>query len=1121
MTEHANNQQAYTRIPRWTAPSAGETGTDVHGTRLAEDLGRALARRAAALGTDLAALLTAAHARVLATVTAERDLLVGHVEQDGTGEVLPLRLHVANSTWAELVEHAAAAPEATRNPADPETRSAPPADARPEVVLDLSGLTDDTEDTDGARGTNGARSTRDARSTDGTGTRVAEGTDDPGAAPVLADGTVLRVVWSRDEYGLALRILHDRAALDEYHAHRLAGYHLAALRHLAADPADRHDRQSLLSERETEKQLYGLAGPRAELPDRTFHELFEEQARATPDALAAEHGGVRWTYRELDERADRVAHALVEAGAAAEDVVAVVMDRTLDWIAAALGVFKAGAVYLPVRPDFPTERVATQFERSACRFALLAPGTETLVREASDAVTDAPVALSVPEILSRPGAPTGPVAVTVHPGQAAYIYFTSGSTGAPKGALCEHVGMLNHLYMKIEDMEIAAGEVVTQTASQCFDISLWQFTAPLLVGGAVRIIDTDTQLDVDAFLDEITDGAVAVVQIVPSYLEVLLTHLEHHPRPLGGLRTISVTGEALKYELVQRWFAAHPGVKLVNAYGATEVSDDTMHEVLDGLPDRDFVTVGRSLRNVNTYILDENLALVPLGSPGEIAFSGVCVGRGYINDEERTRQAFVADPFRAGTRMYRTGDFGRWLPEGRIEYLGRRDEQVKIRGFRIEIGEIENKLLSMPGVHEAAVVIDGGAGDLRNLVAFFAGQEDLPAGRVRDFLATLLPDYMVPTYFHQMERLPLTENGKIDKKSLVRLAGTLGHGGAPYTAPVTPAEQRLAMLWAEVLGVPLERIGRSDNFFDLGGTSLAAVRLLVRLDRALSLKDLVARPALSDLAAVLDERGRGGAAPAATGLLQPLSAARAPHHTLVCFPYAGGNAVNYRSLAAELERDGFAVEAVELPGHDFSGAAEEMPDVPELARRITDEILERVNTPVLIWGHCAGAAAALETARLLEEAGRPAERVFLGALLLPDTEELRAEIAETSAADTATLLARLRADNAYVELDALKPERAEVVGRAYRHDVVTSDRHLARIREDGERYRIDAPVEVVVAVDDPTTEGYAATHGDWKTVSDRITLRELARGGHYFISTRPAETADVVRAACTPSGRQD
>ncbi|MEU2236496.1 amino acid adenylation domain-containing protein [Streptomyces vietnamensis] len=1095
MTEQANNHQAYTRIPRWIAPSARGRGTEVHGTRLADDLTRDLERRAAALGTDLAALLTAAHARVLATLTAERDLLIGHVPQGGTGEVLPLRLHVANSTWAELVAHAAAAPEASRNTDGTAPRSAPPADGRPEVVLDLAGLTDGTENTEGAEGST--------------------------AAPVPADGTVLRVAWNRDEYGIALRILHDRAALDEYHAHRLAGYHLAALRHLADEPGVRHDRQSLLSERETEKQLYGLAGPRAELPDRTFTDLFEDRVRATPDALAAEHAGTRWTYRELDERADRVAHALVEAGAAAEDVVAVVMDRTLDWIAAALGVFKAGAVYLPVRPDFPAERVATQFERSACRFALLTPDSETLVREASGAVPDAPVALSVPEILNRPGPPPGPVAVTVHPGQAAYIYFTSGSTGAPKGALCEHAGMVNHLYMKIEDLELAAGEVVTQTASQCFDISLWQFAAPLLVGGAVRIVDTDTQLDVDAFLDEITDGAVAVVQIVPSYLEVLLTHLEHHPRPLGALRAVSVTGEALKYELVQRWFAAHPGIKLVNAYGATEVSDDTMHEVLDRLPERDFVTVGRSLRNVNTYILDENLALVPLGSPGEIAFSGVCVGRGYINDEERTRQAFVPDPFRPNTRMYRTGDFGRWLPEGRIEYLGRRDEQVKIRGFRIEIGEIENKLLGMPGVHEAAVVIDGGAGDLRNLVAFFAGQEDLPAGRVRDYLATLLPDYMVPTYFHQMERLPLTENGKIDKKSLVRLAGTLGHGGAPYTAPVTPAEQRLAMLWAEVLGVPLERIGRSDDFFELGGTSLAAVRLLVGLDRALTLKDLVGRPVLADLAATLDERGRGGAAPAAGGLLQTLSAARAPHHTLVCFPYAGGNAVNFRSLAAELERDGFAVEAVELPGHDFSGVVEEMPDVPELARRITGEIMERVTTPVLIWGHCAGAAAALETARLLEEAGRPVERVFLGALLLPEADALRAEIAETSQADTATLLSRLRAGNAYVELDALKPERAEVVGRAYRHDVVSADRHLVRIREDAERYRIDAPVDVVVSADDPTTAGYAAAHGDWKTVSDRITLRELAQGGHYFVGTRPAETADVVRGACTPPGRQD
>ncbi|MCD7440494.1 amino acid adenylation domain-containing protein [Streptomyces lincolnensis] len=1078
MSEQQRAQHTYTRIPRWTMPLSEERGVAEHREELPASLTHALEDRAGGPGPALAALLLAAHARVLATLVSEPDLLIGVVPGAGRDEV-PLRLTVADSAWAELAVRAGralAAPHRT--------------EARPEVVFDLSAVAAPAADAPDA----------DAR----TGG--------------LDEGVVLRVAVARDTAGLSLRLVYDRAHIDAEYVARLAGYHLRALHLLATDPGAPHHRQSLLSDEEVDTQLHGLAGPRAELSERTFVDHFEERVREVPDAVAAVHGTVRRTYRELDREANRIANALLAAGVRAEDVVAVVMDRTLDWIAAALGVFKAGGVYLPVRPDFPADRVAAQLRRSDCVFVLTEPDSAELVARAGELAGRGPRVLAVPEILASDvsaEAPGRPVA----PGQAAYIYFTSGSTGAPKGALCEHVGMLNHLQMKIDDMEMTHGtaEVVTQTASQCFDISLWQFAAPLLVGGSVRIVDTDVLLDVAGFVDEIVTGRVTVTQIVPSYLEVLLTHLEQHPRPLGALRTVSVTGEALKYELVQRWFALYPDIKLVNAYGATEVSDDTMHEVLDRVPDRDFVTVGRSLRNVNTYVLDENLALVPLGSPGEIAFSGVCVGRGYINDEERTREAFVPDPFRPDTRMYRTGDFGRWLPEGRIEYLGRRDEQVKIRGFRIEIGEIENKLLGMRGIREAAVVIDGAGDGPRNLVAFFSGGDGGtgPATeRARDFLAGLLPEYMVPTYFHQLERLPLTENGKIDKKALVRLAGTLGHGGAAYAAPSTPAEQRLAMLWAQVLGVPLERIGRDDNFFDLGGTSLAAVRLLVQLDRALSLKDLVAHPVLAALAGVLTERGRGGERAATDSLLQPLASARQPHRTLVCFPYAGGNAVNFRSLAAELERDGIAVLGVELPGHDFAGGEEPMADIPEIARRVRDEIAERVTTPVLLWGHCAGAAAALETARLLQEAGRPVERVFVGALLLEDTETLRAEMADVSEADNRTLLSRLRADHAYVELDELKPERADVVGRAYRHDVLTADSHLLRIRQDAESHRIDAPVEVVVAQDDPSTARFAEGHGDWKAVSDRVTLHELGQGGHYFVSTRPADTAALVRAGC-------
>lgn len=1074
MSEH-HQQHTFTTIPRWTQPAVAEHGAGEYRTRLSTGTTDELHRIATETAGGLPAVLLAAHARVLATVSAEQDLLIGRTGAAGRG-TMPLRMTVTDGTWTELTARAADALNAVHH-----------AEARPEVVLDLSAI----EEPDGALHDGGGE---------------------------LPEGVVLRVVFRPGDDGLGLCVLHDRTAFDGEYAQRLAGYHVAALELLAADPGRYHHKQSLLSPQEVETQLYGLAGPREEPGESTFVDLFEEKAREVPDAVAAVHRDTRWSYRELDERANRVARALLDAGARRENVVAVVMDRTLDWIAAALGVFKAGCVYLPVRPDFPADRVATQLDRSACAFALTEEGSEQLVRDASARLAKPPATLSVPRIQAS-GADATPPRVPVEPGQAAYIYFTSGSTGAPKGALCEHAGMLNHLYIKIDDMQMTGGaaEVVTQTASQCFDISLWQFAAPLLVGGSVRIVDTEVQLDVAAFADELVKGQVTVAQIVPSYLEVLLTHLEQHPRDLGVLRTLSVTGEALKYELVQRWFTAHPDIKLVNAYGATEVSDDTMHEVLDRVPDRDFVTVGRSLRNVNTYVLDENLALAPLGSPGEIAFSGVCVGRGYINDEERTRQVFLPDPFRPRTRMYRTGDFGRWLPEGRIEFLGRRDEQVKIRGFRIEIGEIENKLLTMAGVREAAAVIDGGTGQLRNLVAFFSGDDDVTAERVRDFLAGLLPDYMVPAYIHRLERLPLTENGKVDKKALVRLAGTLGHADAPYAAPRTPAERRLAMLWAEVLGVPLERIGRADNFFELGGTSLAAVRLLVHLDRALSLRDLVANPVLSDLAQALDGQGGG----THSGLLQPLSEVRDPHHTLVCFPYAGGNAVNFRSLAAELAQDGIAVLGVELPGHDLAGADEPLADVDDVARRVRDEILRQVGTPVLVWGHCAGAAAALETVRLLEAEGRAVERVFIGALLLEDTEALRAEMAEVTAADNQALLSRLRAENAYVELDGLKPERADVVGRAYRHDVLTANGHLIAVRENADAHRVDAPLDIVVAHDDPSTARSGQGDEEWKAVSDRLTLHELDEGGHYFVSTRPAQTALLVRAACAAPERRD
>jgi acyl-coenzyme A synthetase/AMP-(fatty) acid ligase len=307
--------------------------------------------------------------------------------------------------------------------------------------------------------------------------------------------------------------------------------------------------------------------------------------------------------------------------------------------------------------------------------------------------------------------------------------------------------------------------------------------------------------------------------------------------------------------LAQRFFAVLPGRSLVNAYGLTETSDDTNHEVMTAAPTGDRMPLGPAVQNVRVYVVDENLVPVPLGAPGLIAFSGVCVGRGYINDPERTAACYLTDPHRPGERLYLGGDYGRWSPAGKLEFLGRRDSQVKISGFRIEIGEIDNTLLRVPGVRDGAVVVAERPDRGKYLVAFYSGPEDLDVDVLRERLGASLPHYMVPAFFHRRDELPLTANGKIDTKSLTALAGELDTGGTGTTeAPATATEQRLATAWAGVLGVRCEEIGRTDHFFDRGGSSLTAVKLSVALKREVSLKDITRHPVLADLATLIDTR---------------------------------------------------------------------------------------------------------------------------------------------------------------------------------------------------------------------------------------------------------------------------
>jgi amino acid adenylation domain-containing protein len=816
-----------TAIPRWT--SRPFIGIAEHETTVPDELAVALRSFAEDSGIPVRTAFLAAHAKVLAALSGESKVTTGYAAK-GCTQPLPCRLTVDPHSWrsllleiqqreAELLSH-------SEFPVEDLKREMGKSRPAFETVFDPSGE---------ARG--------------------------------LDPHVVLALAVVADGRNLVLGLRFRTEALDAESANRIAGYHLTALTQIVAAPEAEHRKQSLLSAEELHCQVEGLAGPRRELPDLRFHELFEHRVAIEPNAVAAVYGDRSWTYRELNGRANRLGRALLERGLLPEDVVAVVTERNLDWLASVLAVFKAGGVYLPIEPHFPADRIANMLSRARCRISVTEPGSDATLDRAIEA-TPQVQKLFLGDAYEE-GHADADLGVEVAADQPAYIYFTSGSTGEPKGAMCEHAGLLNHLFAKVDDLGIAKGQVVAQVAPQCFDISLWQLLAALLVGGRTLVVEQDVILDVQKFIDMIVGGKVSVMQVVPSYLEVVLSYLEQNDVALPHLNCVSVTGEALSKELAVRWFAANPEIKLVNAYGLTETSDDTNHEVMDRAPDGSQVPLGRCINNVHVYIVDEHLSPVPLGATGEIVFSGVCVGRGYVNDPERTRKAFTADPLRKGERLYRSGDYGRWRPDGKLEFLGRQDAQVKIRGFRIEIGDIENNLLRVPGVRMGAVVVSERADGSKRLVAFLSGEERVDARSAQDSLARALPEYMVPSVFLWREALPLTTNGKIDKKVLKKWATDLGGDTASFEPPRTPTEQKLAAAWAKVLGVSVETVGRRDHFFDRGGTSLSAVKLIVALGKKVALKDLAQHPVLAKLAEVLERNAK-----------RPLKAAN-PHLTSV------------------------------------------------------------------------------------------------------------------------------------------------------------------------------------------------------------------------------------------------
>ncbi|EGO65801.1 non-ribosomal peptide synthetase [Acetonema longum] len=657
------------------------------------------------------------------------------------------------------------------------------------------------------------------------------------------------------ERGLVFRLEYYTRLFHKDTAARLARHFVNIVKSIVAAPQAKLADIELLSADEKQQILIDFNSTEAPYPqDKTIQELFEAQAARHPDRIAVILEEQQLSYQTLNQKANQLARVLKDKGVKANSIVGIMTDRSLEMVVGIMAILKAGGAYLPVNPDYPQERVAYMLENSGAGILLT-----------QNRFLDTPAFKGETLDLDHQGLYQGEAANLDRVNSAqdlAYVIYTSGSTGNPKGVMIKHHSAVNLFNWLQKQYPLAESDIILQRTSFAFDASVWELLWWATAGAKVCLLKPEGEKDPGEIIRTIHEQKVTTIQFVPSLLHVFLDYAAERAMQakLSGLRRVFVGGEALtRAQVDQVYQVLGNEVRLINQYGPTEATVDASYFECSPEKAGEMIPIGRPLDNTRMYIVDRHNKLQPVGVAGELCIAGDGLAAGYLNRPELTAEKFVDNPFLPGERMYRTGDLARWLSDGNIEFLGRIDHQVKIRGFRIELGEIEAELLQHPAVKETVVTAQEDGSGHKYLCAYFTAEQELTPADLRQQAAKTLPDYMIPAYFLQLPNMPLTPNGKVDRKALPKPEGRISTG-AGYIAPANETESKLAEIWQAVLGI--EQIGTEDSFFDLGGHSLKAITLVARIHKELGaevpLREVFKSPTIKELAKTIGTTGQKG-----------------------------------------------------------------------------------------------------------------------------------------------------------------------------------------------------------------------------------------------------------------------